>query len=62
MKDYRLYMLNNAGRFVGVVELSAPEDKEAIAAARARRDGVAMELWRRDQLVETFQPKLEAAG
>lgn len=56
MNDYRLYLMNDAGRFVGVVELAADSDDEAIAAARAHSDEVAKELWEHDRLVEQFQP------
>jgi hypothetical protein len=52
--EYRLYFLDDLGHIRRAVDLECDGDAAAIQAVEKHRDGMAMELWRRDHVVETF--------
>lgn len=55
MPDYRLYMLNAAGRIESVpVEFQCASDEEAIEQSHQYRDGKEMELWQQARRVKWF--------
>lgn len=51
MPEYRLYCLNEHGRFTRSHEINASDDADALAKARAMRLPVFCELWNRDRIV-----------
>jgi hypothetical protein len=51
MGEYRLYCLNEHGRFAKSYELAAASDSEAVERARAMKLPVRCELWSRNRLV-----------
>jgi hypothetical protein len=57
--DYRLYFFDVKRRIHSVAELEAADDEAAIAAAQAifeqRQAFPRAELWRRGQIIRTFQ-------
>lgn len=55
MSDYKLFCFDGAGKLWVDDWIVADSDEEAIAAARAVKDAVKCEVWRRDRLVATIQ-------
>ena len=53
MSEYRLYCLDDKGRFTKVHEIEASDDEDALAKARAMKLPMVCELWNRNRLVET---------
>jgi len=51
MPEYRLYCLDGAGKFTKAHEISAADDEDALARAKAMKLPVKCELWLRDRLV-----------
>jgi hypothetical protein len=49
--DYRLYVLDGAGRIATADWVDATGDEEAIMIARNQRQGAKFELWQKDRLV-----------
>lgn len=58
MIDYRLYRCDSTGKIISAEWLSAPDDAEALAQAKALEAGVIVEIWERQRLVA----RLDAAG
>jgi hypothetical protein len=56
MGQYRLYCLNDAGRFSKSHEIMAGSDKQALAKAKELKLPVECELWARDRLVGKLDP------
>lgn len=56
MGEYRLYCLNDRGRFTKSHEIEAKDDADALAQARAMKLPVFCELWSRNRLVEKLPP------
>ena len=56
MGEYRLYCINEAGRFAKSHDIEAASDEEAIEAARAMKLPVLCELWHRDRMVAKLEP------
>jgi hypothetical protein len=56
MPEYRLYCLNDEGRFAKSHELEAASDADALAQAREMKLPVACELWNRNRLVAKLPP------
>lgn len=56
MPEYRLYCLNELGKFSNSHELAAANDEEALAKARAMKLTVPCELWSRNRLVAQLPP------
>jgi hypothetical protein len=56
MGQYRLYCLNDRGRFTRSHEIEARDDSEALSQARAMKLPVVCELWSRNRLVEKLPP------
>jgi hypothetical protein len=54
MPDYRLYFLSPQGRIAHVLELECRDDDHAVELVARHVDGRAMELWRRDRMVQAF--------
>jgi hypothetical protein len=54
MESYRLYFIDDEGRFASVVDLLADDDEGAVAAVAVHADGRAMELWQRGRKVKMF--------
>ncbi len=54
MEAYRLYFIDDEGRFASVVELMAGDDAAATVAVQAHADGLPMELWLRGRKVTMF--------
>jgi hypothetical protein len=54
MPDYRLYMLDSAGKVAKAEWLDARSDGEATVLVRARKLPADCELWHRDRLVASF--------
>lgn len=53
--NYRIYRLDRANHVVEVEWITAQNDEEAVAAARAMRNSGLREVWMGDRLVETIQ-------
>jgi hypothetical protein len=51
MHQYRIYCLNDEGRFHKVEEIRAANDAEALARARTLKHPGECEIWRGDRLV-----------
>ncbi len=51
MPEYRLYCLDGANRITRAEQIVAPNDEQAIEAARMMELPVKCELWQRDRLV-----------
>lgn len=58
MPDYRLYCLDETGRFTKAHEFAASGDREALDLARDMNLAVKCELWNRDRMVATLEPHL----
>ena len=56
MPEYRLYCLNELGKFAKLHEFAAASDAEALAKARAMKLTVPCELWSRNRLVAELPP------
>jgi hypothetical protein len=56
MPEYRLYCLNELGRFTKAHEFEARSDEEALAKARAMKLRVVCELWTRNRMVGKLPP------
>jgi hypothetical protein len=56
MCEYRLYFLDAGGHIHRALELECGGDEEAVAFARARADGMRLELWQRDRIVARLSP------
>ena len=57
MSEYRLYCLDDHGRFTKSHEIEAKDDDDALAKARAMKLPVVCELWTRNRLVKTLSPQ-----
>jgi hypothetical protein len=51
MPDYRLYCLDEAGKFTNSHEIAAASDDEAMVIARGMKLKVRCELWERGRMV-----------
>ena len=51
MSEYRLYCLNEHGKFAKAHDIEAASDDDTIDRARAMKLPVPCELWNRDRLV-----------
>ena len=56
MDQYRLYCLGDGGRFTKAEEITASDDADAIAQARAMQKPVICELWSRERKVAVLEP------
>ena len=56
MAEYRLYCLDDEGRFTKAHEIEARDDEDAVAKARAMKLAVVCELWARNRLVKKLPP------
>ena len=56
MGEYRLYCLNELGRFAKSHDILADSDSEALDQARAMKLPVACELWNRNRFVAKLPP------
>jgi hypothetical protein len=56
MTEYRLYCLNEAGRFAKANEIDADSDEDALKQARELKLAVGCELWERDRMVAKLEP------
>jgi hypothetical protein len=56
MSEYRLYCLDERGRFTNSHEIEASDDDDALAKARALKLPVVCELWNRNRLVTKLPP------
>jgi predicted nucleic acid binding AN1-type Zn finger protein len=56
MGEYRLYCLNDQGRFSKSHEIRADNDKQALAKARELKLPVMCELWEHGRLVAKLEP------
>ena len=59
MTDYRLYCLNDDGKFADAEWIQARSDDEAIVAARMKRLTVRCELWEGNRLVANIPAQLD---
>ncbi|MET0428120.1 MAG: hypothetical protein ABW026_06435 [Microvirga sp.] len=55
-RGYRAYVVGPQGRITDVHELTCETDEQAIRAARAYVDGVAIELWNSGRKVSVLRP------
>ena len=55
MTDYRAYIIGSDGHFNGAVVLFAPDDAEAIAAARQLVDGHDVGLWQLGRMIAKLE-------
>ena len=62
MSDYRLYCLDGAGKISQVEVISAPNDDEALTAARAIKHSMRCELWLRDRQIAEIEPAKDSAS
>jgi hypothetical protein len=51
MVGYRIYRIGKEGRFVGVHEVLAASDADAMLQARKLLDGSDLEVWRGDEKI-----------
>jgi hypothetical protein len=56
MPEYRLYCLNDRGRFAKAHEFTAQDDSDALEKAKTLKAGVDCELWNRDRLIAKLRP------
>jgi hypothetical protein len=56
LSEYRLYCLNESGRFTKSHDIDARDDEEALAKARTMKLPVLCELWSRDRFVAKLPP------
>lgn len=56
MIQYRIYCLNEEGRFQKVKEIEASSDSEALAHARSLEHSGECEVWRGSRLVGRVEP------
>ena len=56
MAEYRLYCLNDAGRFSKSHDIEAHSDGDALAKAKELKLPVKCELWEHSRLVGTLEP------
>ena len=56
VSEYRLYCLNEAGRFSKAHDIEADSDEQAIDAAREMKLPVVCELWQRNRMVAKLEP------
>ncbi|WP_312165060.1 hypothetical protein [Phenylobacterium sp.] len=52
--EYRLYVLNSAGKFADVEEWDCASDPEALERAAGRRHAFGAELWQGKRHLSTF--------
>ena len=57
MRDYRLYCLDDDGKFTKAHEISARDDCEALQIARDMKLSVNCELWERERRVAQLEAK-----
>jgi hypothetical protein len=51
MRQYRIYTLDDAGKFIGAREIDAAGDADAIDAVKLLPDDVGFEIWRGPRMV-----------
>jgi len=56
MAEYRLYCLNEAGKFTKALDIDARNDEAAIDRARELKLQVECELWERGRMVAKLDP------
>lgn len=56
MREYRAYVVGPDGHYVDRFDLVCEDDHAARQRARALVDGHAVELWREQSLIASFQP------
>jgi len=57
MGDYRLYCLNDEGRFSKSHDINADSDRDAIDKAKELKLPVKCELWQQGRFVATLDPQ-----
>ena len=57
MTEYRLYCLNDQGRFKKSHDIMADDDEEALDKARELKLPVKCELWEHGRMVGTLEPR-----
>jgi hypothetical protein len=57
MDSYLLFMVDEHGAFVGVVEFLAIDDRAAVEIAERRRHGRPVEIWKGPNLVAKLTAK-----
>jgi len=57
MHQYRIYCLDDEGRFRKVKEVEAPDDADALSRARALGHSGECEVWRGSRLVGRIEPQ-----
>jgi hypothetical protein len=62
MGEYRLYCLNEHGKFAKAHELEAASDSEAVEHAKAMKLPMKCELWNRNRLVAELPPHEPASS
>ena len=55
MTGYRLYTFDGANRIIGVHEIEATNDADALSQARRIKSGIKLELWQRERLIARFE-------
>jgi hypothetical protein len=56
LTKYRLYCLNDAGKFSKALDIDAGSDEDAIEYARELKLSVKCELWERGRMVAKLEP------
>jgi hypothetical protein len=62
MPEFRAYIVDINGRYVGVHEIVAPDRNEAVAEAIKLVDSHALELWTGDEIIGTLSPSNSGSG
>ena len=62
MALYRFFFLDTAGKIVGREELDCTDNETAIATARAKYPGQALEVWSGDQRIAALSGTPAASG
>jgi hypothetical protein len=56
MSDYHAYIVGPGGHFIGVHQIAAADQNEAVQKAIRLLDGHAVEVWNGDEYIGTLKP------
>jgi hypothetical protein len=62
MTEYRLYTVENDGRFIGPRTFTADSDDDAVVCAEQQIEDRSVELWSGPRLVRRFDPAKKRAA
>jgi hypothetical protein len=62
MPDYRIYIVDGGGHFVGVQDLECADDQEAIRKSEQAANGRNVELWERGRFIARYPCRAHEAA